>query len=72
MSRSTPRTPKQTRKQFPRAAGATALGAPLLFERAFAIQRRRYSCVVIGAGLSGLAAARAAEESLKLLSIVRS
>lgn len=59
MSRSTPRTPKQTRRQFMRAAGAAALGTPFLFERAFAIQRRRYSCVVIGAGLSGLAAAHA-------------
>ncbi|HEV7890549.1 MAG TPA: NAD(P)/FAD-dependent oxidoreductase [Pyrinomonadaceae bacterium] len=59
MSRSTPRTPKPTRRQFVRAAGAAALGVPLLFERAFAIQRRRYSCVIIGAGLSGLAAAHA-------------
>src|SRR4051812_13282198 len=42
-----------------RAACAPALGVPLLFARAFAIQRRRYSCVVIGAGLSGLAAAHA-------------
>lgn len=59
MSRSITRTPKPTRRRFLRAAGAAALGVPLLFERAFAIQRRRYSCVIIGAGLSGLAAAHA-------------
>ncbi|HKG12721.1 MAG TPA: NAD(P)/FAD-dependent oxidoreductase [Pyrinomonadaceae bacterium] len=59
MSRSTPPKTKPTRRQFVRAAGAAALGAPLLFDRAFAAQRRKYSCVVIGAGLSGLAAAHA-------------
>ncbi|MDQ3804206.1 MAG: FAD-dependent oxidoreductase [Acidobacteriota bacterium] len=52
-------TNKTTRRRFLRSAAAAALGAPLLTPSAFAVQRRRYSCVVIGAGLAGLAAARA-------------
>lgn len=52
-------TTKTPRRRFLRDAAAAAAGAPLLFESAFAVQRRRYSCVVIGAGLAGLAAARA-------------
>ena len=48
-----------TRRRFLRDAAAAALGAPLLGRGAFAFQRRRYSCVVIGAGLAGLAAAHA-------------
>jgi monoamine oxidase len=50
---------KATRRQFLKRAGAAALGVPLLFGRAPAFARRRYSCVIVGAGLSGLAAARA-------------
>ena len=63
MNRSTPPASKSDRRQFLRAAGAAALGAPLLFDRAFAVQRRKYSCVVIGAGLAGLAAAHALKDA---------
>ena len=44
-----------TRRQFLKTSGSAAVGAPLLFTPF--IQRRAYSCIVIGAGLSGLAAA---------------
>ncbi|HEX8097542.1 MAG TPA: FAD-dependent oxidoreductase, partial [Pyrinomonadaceae bacterium] len=53
----TVKRPKQTRREFLQTAGAAALGAPLLFGPF--VQRRDYHCVIIGAGLSGLAAARA-------------
>ncbi|HEX8144832.1 MAG TPA: FAD-dependent oxidoreductase [Pyrinomonadaceae bacterium] len=47
----------RTRREFLKYAGAAAIGAPFLFN----IQggRRASSCVIIGAGLSGLAAAYA-------------
>lgn len=45
------------RRSFLKSASLATIGAPLLFSDAPAIQRRRYSCVVIGAGLSGLGAA---------------
>lgn len=51
-----------TRRAFLKSAGAAALGVPLLLERASAQVARRggaHSCVVVGAGLSGLAAAYA-------------
>jgi monoamine oxidase len=48
---------KVTRRKFLQAAGTAALGVPLLFKDSFAIQRRNYSAIIIGAGLSGLAAA---------------
>ncbi len=48
---------KTTRRDFLKTSGAAALGLPLLFSPF--VQRRAYSCVIIGAGLSGLAAARA-------------
>ena len=44
-----------TRRQFLKTSGSAAVGAPLLFTPF--VQRRAYSCIVIGAGLSGLAAA---------------
>ena len=50
-------TPAHTiaRRSFLQSAGVAALGAPLVFSPF--VQRHAYTCVVIGAGLSGLAAA---------------
>ena len=47
---------KQGRREFLKAAGLAAAGAPIYFSPF--VQRRRYSCVIIGAGLAGLAAAK--------------
>jgi monoamine oxidase len=47
---------KPNRREFLKAAGIAA-AVPVLLSPS--IQRRRYSCVIIGAGLSGLAAAHA-------------
>jgi monoamine oxidase len=46
-----------TRREFLKYAGAAVFGAPLLLNRQLA--RPTHSCIVIGAGLSGLAAAYA-------------
>jgi monoamine oxidase len=46
-----------TRRDFLKHTGVAAIGVPLLFSPY--VQRRRYSCIIIGAGLSGLAAAHA-------------
>ncbi len=46
-----------TRRDFLKRTGAVALGAPLFLNASYL--RRAHSCVVIGAGLSGLAAAYA-------------
>lgn len=48
---------KPTRREFLKTSGVAAIGVPLLFSPL--IQRRAYSCIIIGAGLSGLAAAYA-------------
>jgi monoamine oxidase len=50
-------TQRQTRRTFLKRAGAAAAGATLFSANVFSF--RRYSCVVVGAGLSGLAAAHA-------------
>jgi monoamine oxidase len=46
-----------TRRRFLQGFGAAALGVPLLYKNTLAF--RKYSCIIIGAGLSGLAAAYA-------------
>lgn len=53
---------RPTRRAFLKSVGAAALAAPLLFKNSAAQIRRgraRRSCIVVGAGLSGLAAAYA-------------
>ncbi len=50
------KTTKPSRREFLKTASIAAAGVPLFFGPA--IQRRKYSCLIIGAGLSGLAAAR--------------
>lgn len=45
------------RRDFLKDSGLAALGVPLLFSPY--LQRRNYSCIIIGAGLAGLAAAHA-------------
>lgn len=46
-----------SRRDFLKGAAVAAVGAPFIFSPY--IQRRAYSCIIIGAGLSGLAAANA-------------
>jgi monoamine oxidase len=49
-----------SRRDFLKTAAVAAAGAPLFFSPY--VQRRAYSCIVIGAGLSGLAAAYALKD----------
>src|SRR2546422_4417096 len=62
------------RREFLKTAGLAAVGAPLIFQSRHGgsplgllaspyVQRQVYSCVVIGAGLSGLAAAYALKQA---------
>ena len=48
---------KTTRREFLKTSAVAAAGVPVLFSPF--VQRRDYSCIIIGAGLSGLAAAHA-------------
>jgi monoamine oxidase len=50
-----------TRRDFLKTAGLAAVGAPLVFSPY--VQRHAYSCIVIGAGLSGLAAANVLKQA---------
>ncbi|HEV7746780.1 MAG TPA: NAD(P)/FAD-dependent oxidoreductase [Pyrinomonadaceae bacterium] len=49
-----------SRREFLKGAAVAAVGAPLILSPY--VQRRSYSCIVIGAGLSGLAAAYALKD----------
>lgn len=53
--------PKTSRRDFLKSASLAAVGVPILFSPY--VQRRSYACVVVGAGLAGLAAAKALKDA---------
>ncbi len=55
------RVPGVPRRDFLKRAGIATIGVPLLFNTSFAAQS--HSCIIIGAGLSGLAAAYALKQA---------
>src|SRR5215212_5427969 len=55
------RIPRLPRRDFLKRAGWATLGVPLLINTSFAVQS--HSCIIIGAGLSGLAAAYALSQA---------
>lgn len=57
MTKQATQTSGPTRRDFLRDSAVAVLGVPLLFSPY--VQRRNYSCIIIGAGLAGLAAAHA-------------
>ena len=57
MTKQAPQTSGTTRRDFLKESAVAAIGVPLLFSPY--VQRRNYSCIIIGAGLAGLAAAHA-------------
>lgn len=63
MLKRNPSGQKLSRRRFLQTAGAAALGIPLVFNDSPAVRRRASSAIVIGAGLSGLAAAYALKQA---------